>query len=75
VAIAVMVLRRAEPARERPFKTPLAWIIAPLAIIGCVYLFSSLNSGTILRFFIWMAIGIPVYLLWGAHQSALAKKS
>lgn len=74
VAIAVMVLRRRDPGRERPFKTPLAWIIAPLAIIGCVYLFSSLNSGTILRFFIWMAIGIPVYLLWGAHQSALAKK-
>ncbi len=74
VAISVMVLRRSEPTRERPFKTPLAFIIAPLAIIGCLYLFASLNEGTILRFFIWMAIGIPVYLLWGAHQSALAKK-
>jgi APA family basic amino acid/polyamine antiporter len=75
VAISVMVLRRAEPGRERPFRTPAAFIIAPLAIIGCVYLFSSLNTGTIMRFFIWMAIGIPVYLLWGAHQSALAKKA
>lgn len=74
VAIAVMVLRRREPGRERPFRTPLAWIVAPLAIVGCVYLFSSLNSGTIERFFIWMAIGVPVYMLWGAHQSALAKK-
>ncbi len=74
VAIAVMVLRRREPTLKRPFRTPLAWIIAPLAIIGCIYLFSSLNTGTIQRFFIWMAIGIPVYLLWGAHQSALAKK-
>jgi len=75
VAISLMVLRRSEPTRERPFRTPLAWLIAPLAIIGCLYLFASLNEGTILRFFIWMAIGIPVYLLWGAHQSALAKKS
>ena len=75
VAIAVMVLRRREPTRERPFRTPAAWIVAPLAIVGCVYLFSSLNSGTIERFFIWMAIGVPVYLLWGAHQSALAKKA
>ena len=74
VAISVMVLRRAEPGRERPFKTPAAWVIAPLAIIGCLYLFASLNIGTIERFFIWMAIGIPVYLLWGAHQSALAKQ-
>lgn len=74
VAVAVMVLRRREPGLERPFRTPLAWLLAPLAIMGCVYLFSSLNTGTIQRFFIWMAIGAPVYLLWGAHKSALATK-
>ncbi|GIK47759.1 MAG: amino acid permease [Hyphomonadaceae bacterium] len=74
VAVAVMVLRRREPGLERPFRTPLAWLLAPLAIVGCVYLFSSLNTGTIQRFFIWMAIGAPVYLLWGAHKSALATK-
>ena len=74
VAISVMVLRRREPGLERPFRTPLAWIVAPLAIVGCLYLFSSLSAGTIQRFFIWMAIGIPVYLLWGAHKSALAQK-
>ena len=74
VAISVMVLRRREPNIERPFRTPFAWIVAPLAIIGCLYLFSSLNLGTIERFFIWMAIGIPVYLLWGARKSALAAK-
>jgi APA family basic amino acid/polyamine antiporter len=75
VAISLMVLRRREPARHRPFRTPLAWIVAPLAIVGCLYLFSSLSTGTIERFFIWMAIGIPVYLLWGAHRSALATKA
>jgi APA family basic amino acid/polyamine antiporter len=74
VALSLMVLRRREPARERPFRTPLAWIVAPRAIVGCLYLFASLNEGTIVRFFIWMAIGIPVYLLWGAHKSALAQK-
>lgn len=75
VAIALMVLRRTDPNVERPFRVPLAWIVAPLAIIGCVYLFSSLNTGTIQRFFIWMAIGVPVYLLWGARKSVLAGKS
>ncbi len=74
VAISLMVLRRREPGRERPFRTPLAWIVAPFAIVGCLYLFASLNQGTIVRFFIWMAIGIPIYLLWGAHKSALAQK-
>jgi basic amino acid/polyamine antiporter, APA family len=72
VAIALMVLRRRDPDRARPFRVPLAWIVAPLAILGCVYLFSSLSGGTIARFFIWMAIGIPVYLAWGARKSVLA---
>lgn len=75
VAIALMVLRRTDPNVERPFRVPLAWIVAPLAIVGCVYLFSSLNTGTIQRFFIWMAIGVPVYLLWGARKSVLAGKA
>lgn len=75
VAISLMVLRRTNPKVERPFRAPLAWIVAPLAIIGCVYLFSSLNTGTIERFFIWMAIGVPVYLLWGARKSVLAGKA
>jgi len=74
VAISVMVLRRDAPGVERPFRTPLIWIVAPAAIVGCLYLFSSLNLGTIERFFIWMAIGIPIYLLWGARKSALAAK-
>jgi APA family basic amino acid/polyamine antiporter len=73
VAVSLMVLRVRDPQRARPFKTPIAWIVAPLAIVGCVYLFSSLTTGTIQRFFIWMAVGIPIYLLWGARQSTLAK--
>ena len=72
VAIALMVLRRRDPNRERPFRAPLGWIVAPLAIVGCLYLFVSLSVGTIERFFIWMAIGVPVYLIWGAHKSVLA---
>jgi APA family basic amino acid/polyamine antiporter len=74
VAISLMVLRHREPNLERPFRAPLAWIVAPGAVIGCLYLFSSLNIGTIERFFVWMAIGLPVYLLWGSHRSALAQK-
>ncbi len=31
VAIALMVLRRTDPNVERPFRVPLAWIVAPLA--------------------------------------------
>ncbi|MES1199084.1 MAG: amino acid permease, partial [Pseudomonadota bacterium] len=73
VCISLMVLRSRDPARKRPFRAPLAWIIAPLGIVGCLWLFSSLSTNTMKLFFIWMAIGLPVYLLYGARKSALAK--
>ncbi|MBY0564876.1 MAG: amino acid permease [Hyphomonadaceae bacterium] len=73
VSVALMVLRRRDPARERPFRAPFAWVVAPLTIVGCLYLFASLSPDTMRYFAVWMAIGVPVYLLWGAHQSALAK--
>ncbi len=72
---AVMILRRAEPGRHRPFRAPFVFVVAPLAIVGCLYLFLSLNIGTIERFFIWMAIGLPAYFLYGVWNSRLAKKA
>lgn len=72
VAIAMMVLRVRTPAQARPFKTPLPWVVGPLAVIGCVYLFTSLKTSTIVAFFCWMAAGLLVYLLYGARKSALA---
>jgi APA family basic amino acid/polyamine antiporter len=72
-AAALMILRVKEPGRARPFKAPLAFVVAPAAILGCLYLFVSLPIATQERFFIWMAVGIPVYLLFGARNSVLAK--
>lgn len=70
---AVLILRRLEPARARPFKTPLAFIVCPLAILGCLYLFFSLQRSTQELFFLWMAAGLPLYFLFGAWRSRLAK--
>src|SRR6185295_5169806 len=64
VAISVMVLRRTDPSRKRPFRTPGVWIIAPLAIVGCLGLFFSLPLIAILVLPIWGAIGLLVYFLY-----------
>src|SRR3954470_13879054 len=42
VASCVMALRVWEPNRKRVFRTPLVWLIGPLAVFGCIYLFTSL---------------------------------
>ncbi|MGH8444235.1 MAG: amino acid permease, partial [Solimonas sp.] len=71
-AAAMMILRVREPQRARRFRVPLWPLVGGIAIVGCLYLFSSLPGETIRFFFIWNAIGLAIYLLYARHRSALA---
>jgi APA family basic amino acid/polyamine antiporter len=71
VAACVLVLRRRSPDARRPFRMPLAWIVAPLAIFGCVYLFSSLQVVTQLSFVGWNAFGLAVYFVYGRARATI----
>jgi len=72
VCVCVLVLRVRRPDLERVFRCPIAWVIAPLAILGCLYLLISLPAATLIRFVIWNVIGMGVYLSYGRHKSLLA---
>ena len=71
-AAAMMIMRRRSPGLARPFRTPLWWLVGPGAILGCLYLFSTLPVSTIVNFLIWNAVGVVVYLLYGRTKSRLA---
>ncbi|HLU92198.1 MAG TPA: amino acid permease [Pedomonas sp.] len=71
VSLGVVILRITQPDRHRPFRCPSVWFVGPASVIGCVYLFISLPIHTIERFFIWVAIGAVVYLLYGFRRSPL----
>ncbi|MDP5277725.1 amino acid permease [Sphingomonas sp. DG1-23] len=73
VSIAVMVIRRTEPNRKRPFRTPAVFVTAPLAILGCVYLFISLDHKSIILFLIWAAIGLLVYFGYSRSRSHVGR--
>ena len=73
VAVGVMVLRRTDPGRERPFRTPFVWVVGPLALAGCVLLFFSLGWNPTIKFFcVWALIGLVVYFLYARRRSHLA---
>ena len=70
VAACVLVLRRRSPDAARPFRTPAAWLVAPGAIAGCLYLFTSLSSLTQLFFFGWNGVGLAIYFLYARRKAA-----
>ncbi|MGH8185616.1 MAG: amino acid permease, partial [Steroidobacteraceae bacterium] len=71
VAVCMLVLLRRDPGRPRIFGPAATWVIAVVAIVGCVYLFTSLQTKTIIYFFIWSAIGVLVYFLYARRKSLL----
>jgi len=73
VSIAVMVLRVRDPGRVRPFRTPLVWVIAPLAVLGCVALYWNLPIESKLVLPVWGAVGLVVYFLYGFRMSHVAR--
>ena len=73
VAIAVMVLRKTDPNRKRPFRTPALYIVAPLAIIGCVVLYFSLPLTAILVLPVWGALGLLFYFLYSRSRSHVGR--
>jgi APA family basic amino acid/polyamine antiporter len=73
VAIAVMMLRRSEPDRERSFRTPALWLVGPLTIAGCIFLFLNLPFEAMIVLPAWAAVGLVIYYLYGYRHSNVAK--
>lgn len=74
VAIGVMILRFTEPNIERPFRCPLVFLVAPLALLSCGYLTYTLLRETGIWFALWSALGLVVYFSYGYRKSPLAKR-
>jgi APA family basic amino acid/polyamine antiporter len=72
VSLGVLILRKRQPNRARPFRTPFAWVVCPLAVLGCLLLFVNLSMTAKLVFVIWAAVGLLLYMAFGRRRSHLA---
>jgi APA family basic amino acid/polyamine antiporter len=72
VSVGVMVLRRTQPGRKRPFRTPLVWFVCPLAVVGCLLLFVNLSVVAKVVFLVWAVIGLIFYRLYGYKRSQMS---
>jgi APA family basic amino acid/polyamine antiporter len=69
VALGILVLRRTDPGRPRPFRTPLVPWVPLLAIVTCGYLMAAQPRVTWVRFVVWLIVGLLLYFFYGISRS------
>ncbi len=75
VSAGVFVLRFTDPGIQRPFRTPLFWLVSPLGVAFCIFLMVGLPLDTWLRLIIWMAIGLVIYFTYSRRHSKVQQKA
>jgi APA family basic amino acid/polyamine antiporter len=76
VCIGVIVLRRKDPDRPRPFRVPLGPYFLPLlGAVSCAALIYFLPDGSYWRFIGWLAIGLAIYFAYGYSRSAVGQRA
>ena len=71
ICIAVLILRKTEPNRERPFKVPFCPAFPILGILTCLslmYCKFSAKATSALYFLIWLSIGFTIYALYSYKE-------
>jgi basic amino acid/polyamine antiporter, APA family len=74
VALGIIVLRRTDPDRPRPFRTPWVPALPIVSIVFCLYLIVSLPLLTKVRFVAWLLAGTVIYFLYGARHSRVRRE-
>ena len=68
VCIGILILRKTEPNRHRPFKVPFCPLFPILGIVmcSCFMIYKSLSGGdSSLYFLLWVAMGLAIYIGYG----------
>jgi len=77
ICLAVLILRKTEPNRKRPFKVPLCPWFPILGILTCAFLMYckfSAKSDSSIYFLIWLLCGILIYALYSYKSKRLDEK-
>jgi APA family basic amino acid/polyamine antiporter len=72
VSFGVIFLRRTQPDRKRGFKVPLVPLFPIISIILCGGLMTGLTVITWIRFVVWLALGLVIYIFYSRPRSEFA---
>jgi amino acid transporter len=71
VCASVLLLRIRRPEAQRPFRTPLLFVVAPLGILVNFLMTLFLPLDTWLRLVVWLLVGLGIYFGYGMWKSDL----
>src|SRR5262245_47987150 len=73
VCIGVLVLRRTDPTRPRPFRVRALPVVAIAGSLACLYTMTGLPRQAWERFGAWLVLGLLLYFLYGYRHSRLRR--
>ena len=74
VAVSVLVLRKSDPDRLRPFRTPLVPFVPIGGLLICGYLLTVIPLRTWAVYGIWITLGISIYLGYGGSSAGRQRR-
>lgn len=74
VCIAIMVLRKSDPNKERPFRTPWVPFVPIMGILFNGYMMIKLGWLNWARLIVWLAIGLVVYFTYSVKHSKVRQR-
>ena len=69
VCLGIIIMRKADPDRPRPFRTPLVPIVPILGIIVCGAMICSEDPFTVVTALCWMVLGLVIFFVYSRHHS------
>lgn len=75
VCLGVIIMRKADPERHRPFRTPLVPLVPILGILVCGAMISSEDPFTIEAALAWMVIGLIIFFTYSRHHSNIGQEN
>jgi APA family basic amino acid/polyamine antiporter len=67
-------MRVRRPEIKRPFRTPWVPFVPIMGMLISLVLIASLNLLTIVRLFVWLAIGLAIYFTYSVKHSKVRKR-
>jgi APA family basic amino acid/polyamine antiporter len=74
VCIGVLVLRRIDPDRPRPFRVPFIGFVSLAGAAACIYVMQGLPRHAWERFGLWLLLGLALYFVYGYRNSRLRRQ-